>query len=127
MPVLTLVSDIEKVVERLRNQYGDFTLAMLYHGEAESSWNLIVSARWADRKSVAESTHIIARELGTGLGLENRRAISRITVLRTDDAFVRDMTDLYPVTAGHHVPLANVTAGEITEGSGVILRSIKVA
>jgi hypothetical protein len=78
------------VIEELRKR-GEFTLAMLYNSalDAQSSWNLIVSAPWADEMGVADATRLIAGALNESLGLENQRAISRITVLKTSDPFVR--------------------------------------
>ena len=129
MYIFTLVTDVEKVVESLRAQRGDFTLAMLYNNalEAESSWNLIVSALWTDKLGAVEATRVIAQALNQGLGLENQRAISRVTVLKTSDSFVQDMVGLYPVTPGSRVPVAQLTAGQVTEGSGFILYSQKMA
>jgi hypothetical protein len=129
MYIFTLVDDVGKVIETLRKQHGEFMLAMLYNSalEAESGWNLIVSAPWTDAMGAAEATRLIARVLNESLGLENKQAISRITVLRTSDPFVRDMIKLYAVRSGSRVPLSQVTAGEVTEGSGFILYSQKVA
>lgn len=100
---------------------------MLYNNslESDSSWNLIVSALWADQMGVGEATRVIAGALNRELEEESQRAISRITVLKTSDPFVRDMTNLYPVT-GHAIPIGQVTAGQITEGSGFVLVSQKV-
>ncbi len=129
MYIFTLVTDVQKVLESLREQRGEFTLAMLYNTslEADSSWNLIVSAPWTDQMGVAEATHLIAHSLNQGLGLENQRAISRVTVLRTSDPFVGDMTKLYPVGPGARMPISQITAGEVTEGSGFLLYSRNVA
>jgi hypothetical protein len=129
MYIFTLGTDVEKVVEGLRAQYGEFALVMLYNDalQAESSWNLIVSAPWTDKMGVGEATGVIARALNQGLDLENQRAISRITVLKMSDPFVRDMTKLYPAGARARIPIAQLTAGEVTEGSGFILYSQKVA
>jgi hypothetical protein len=102
---------------------------MLYNGalDAGSGWNLIVSAPWTDKIGVGEATRLIATALNQRLPVDSQRAISRITVLKTSDPFVRDMTKLYPVTPGAPVPIAQLTAGEVTEGSGFILYSQKVA
>jgi hypothetical protein len=129
MYIFTLVTDVEKVVESLRAKHGEFALAILYNDalEASSGWNLIVAAPWTDRMGVAEATRIIAHALNQGLGLENQRAISRITVLKTSDPFVRDMIGLYPVTPGARMPIRQLTAGQVNEGSGFILYSQKVA
>lgn len=129
MYIFTLVSDVEKVVEGLRARYGEFTLAMLYNNalEANSSWNLIVSAPWTDAMGVGEATRVIAHALSEGLEMQDKPAISRVTVLKTSDPFVRDMTNLYTARSGARIPIAQVTTGEVTEGSGFILYSQKVA
>lgn len=126
MYISGLVSDLEKLVQRLRKR-GNLTLAMLYNSasEADSNWNLIVSGPWMDKLGVSKATHIIARELSEALDPENRRAVSRISVLSTDDPFVRDMVRLYPNAADRRLP--QVVAGHVTEGSGFILFSQKVA
>ena len=125
MYIFTLVSDVRKVIERLRRERGEFKLAMLYNNalEAESGWNLIVSARWTDEMGTAASIRAIARVLNEDLGMENRNSISRITVLKSSDPFVRDMTSLYPVASSDGVPFPQVTAGRVTEGSAFVFYS----
>ena len=130
MPIIsTLISNMRKVVETLRVQQGDFTLAMLYTAdlEAESSWNFVVSAPWTDSKGVGEAIRIIAQALNQGLDLENQSAISRITVLKTSDPFVQDMIRLYPTPPAGPISIQQVMAGPIYEGSGFILSSQMVA
>jgi hypothetical protein len=125
MYIFTLVEDVKKVVEMLRGR-GDYKLAMLYNSDldAATNWNLIVSSEWADQLGVPEATRVIAHALHESLGAENRAAISRITVLKTSDPFVRDMTRLYPVLGREGgVPLGQVTAGDITEGAGFVFYS----
>ena len=128
MHISTLVDDVQKVVEELRENHGEFTLAMLYNPDsltASSSWNLIVSAPWTDVMGKVETTHLIAHALHDGLDPDNQSAISRVTVLKTTDPFVRDMTFLYPVASPGGVPVSQVTAGDISEGSGFIFYSKK--
>ncbi len=130
MYIFTLVDDVEKVIGNLRKQYGDFTLVMLYNSgtvQASSSWNLIVSAPWTDKMGVAKATRLFANALKDGLEFQDKRSISRVTVLETTDPFVREMTALYPVSPGSHIPIQQVTAGQVTEGSGFLLYSQKVA
>ncbi len=126
MYIFTLVGDVKKVVEKLRAQFGEFKLAMLYNSalDVPSNWNLIVSSDWTDELGIPEATQVIARELHQSLSLENRPAISRITVLQTGDPFVRDMTRLYPVlTSEGGIPLSQVTAGGVTDGAGFVFYS----
>jgi hypothetical protein len=126
MYIFTLVGDVKKVIEILRHRYGDYKLAMLFNSDldAPTNWNLIVSSEWTDDLGVSEAIKIIARTLHESLGLENKGAISRITVLKTNDPFVRDMTHIYPVPGGRGgIPLSQVTAGGITEGAGFVFYS----
>jgi hypothetical protein len=128
MHISTLVDDVQEVVEELRENHGQFTLAMLYTANsltASSSWNLIVSAPWTDAMGKVETTHLIAHALHDGLDPDNQSAISRVTVLKTTDPFVRDMTFLYPVASPGGVPVHQVTAGDISEGTGFVFYSKK--
>jgi hypothetical protein len=126
MYIFTLVTDVQKVIEDLRVKYGDFKLAMLFNSalDVASNWNLIVSSDWTDRLGIAEATAVIAHELHRSLSLENRPAVSRITVLKAGDSFVQDMTRLYPVLRREGgVPLSQVTAGGVTDGGGFVFYS----
>ena len=126
MPVFTLVSDVQKVVERLRGKYSDFKLAMLYNSalDVRYNWNLIVSSDWTDRLGTAEATKLIARELHQDLSLENRPAVSRITVLKTEDPFVQDMTRLYPARGiNGGLALSQLSAGGVSDGAGFLFYS----
>jgi len=99
--IWTTPGDVQKVVEALRSQRGEFSLAMLYNEDGLSStgWNLIVSAPWTDALGLAEATGVIVRALSEGLGLENKLAISRVTVLPTNDRFVRELVSLYQISS----------------------------
>lgn len=124
MYVFTLVADVRKVIEALRATRGEFKLAMLYNLDlnANTNWNLIVSSDWTDAMGLSEATRMIARELHQRFGLENRSAISRVTVLKTSDRFVRDIARLYPMVPPGGVPLRQA-AGGITEGAGFVFYS----
>lgn len=126
MHIDSLVTDVKRVIEALRAKHGEFKLAMLYNYAlvASSNWNLIVSSDWTDKLGLAEATHLIARELHEIIDEENRPAISRVTVLKTGDPFVRDMTFLYPVhTREAGIPVSQVTAGDVSEGAGFLFYS----
>jgi hypothetical protein len=99
--IWTTPGDVQKVVETLRSQRGEFSLAMLYNEDGQSStgWNLIVSAPWTDALKLPEATGIVVRALSEGLGLENKHAISRVTVLPTSDRFVREIASFYQITS----------------------------
>jgi hypothetical protein len=128
MHISTLADDVLKVVDSLRENHGEFALAMLYNRSSLTSpnnWNLIVSAPWTDAMGKYDTTHLIAHTLHDALDPENQPAISRVTVLSASDPFVRDMTYLYPVASPGGVPVGRVTAGDVDEGSGFIFYSKK--
>ena len=129
MYIFTLVADVHKAVEKLRLQRGEYKLAMLFNSALDltSNWNLIVSSDWTDSVGIAEATRLIAQELHTSVGLENRPSVSRVTVLKTADPFVRDMTQFmaksYPVLPRKGgVPLSYLTAAGVT-GAGFVFYS----
>lgn len=128
MHISTLVDDVEKVVETLRTQYGDYTFAMLYNRVLGSGdgWNFIVSAPWTDKMQVYDAIRLIAEALHDGLDAEAQKAITRITVLKTSDPFVRDMNFLYRAgTPGAGLPVNQIAAGDIEGGGGYIFYSQK--
>jgi hypothetical protein len=123
MYISTLVADVQKVLLMLRVDHGEYRLAMLYNADlgAQTNWNLIVSSEWADKLGIPQATRVIARELHQGLSLENKSALSRVTVLKTDDPFVEEMMNLYPeIGDAAGVPLKQMTAGGVIEGGAFI-------
>ena len=130
MYIFTLVKPVSAAIEKLRRQYGDYKLTMPYNWALglTSNWNLIVSSDWTDHLGVAEATKIIAHELFENLGLGEREAMSRMTVLKTTDPFVRDMTQFttplrLDLGRSGDFLLDRVVAGEITEGGGYVFYS----
>ena len=131
MHINTLVDEVQKVLDKLSAEHGEFGLAMLYNSDSLSAsynWHFIVSAPWTDKMGMVESIHLIAHALHDGMNFENRQAISRIRVLDTSDPFVQEITFLYPaISPGAGVPIGHVRAGDITDGSGFIFHSRKPA
>lgn len=124
--IWTTQGDVQKVVETLRVQRGEMSLAMLYSedGPSETGWNLIISAPWADGLGRAEATGVVTRALSEGLGLENKPAISRVTILPTKDPFVREVTSFYRIPSpGPGQWVRNTSAAGITIGTGFIFFS----
>jgi hypothetical protein len=124
MYLFTLVDEIRPLIEELRHERGDYKLVMLYNQtlDTETGWNLIVSSDWTDTLGIGDATRFLAEKLFEYLSPDERAGISRITVLRTTDPFVKDMTRLYQVN-GTGVPLQQVTAGGVTEGAGFVFYS----
>jgi|SRR5580704_3526064 hypothetical protein len=129
MHIGAMVNDVQKVLDNLSAEHGEFVLAMLHNSDSLSStyyWHLIVSAPWTDEMGTFEAIRLIADALHDGMSIENQPAISRIRVLKSSDPLVRDMTFLYPeVPPGPAVPLSQIRAGDLTEGGAFIFHSRK--
>lgn len=126
MYISTLVDDVQKVVEELRAEHGEFVLAMLYarNESADSGWNLIVSARWTDQIDTSEATRLVIQALSNGLGFENKRSISRVTVLPTSDSFVREIVSFYQVASpGAGQWIRNISVDGVPIGNGFLFYS----
>lgn len=128
MDIFALVDEIRFVLDGLRRQHGEFVLAMLYNKGGMGTaygWNLIVAAPWTDEMGRTKAISTVVRALEERLGPTRRAGISRVTVLKTSDPFVREMVFLYPaaVPAGPGVPVAHVAAGDVNEGSGYVFYS----
>lgn len=122
----SLAAQVYKVIETLRLQRGPYKLAMLYNSvlNASSNWNLIVSGDWTDALGVADATTAVVHALFEALAPEYRAALARVTILKTTDSFVRDMTRFYPVlTKRGGVPVQQLAAGDVTEGAGFVFYS----
>lgn len=126
MPIIdTLADDVQSAIDSLRVQRGEFSLAMLYNdGLATTGWNVIIAAPWADKLGRAEGIRVVTRSLSEHLGLENKQAVSRITVLPTKDAFVEAITSVYQVNSpGARQWIQNAVAAGIPIGVAYILYS----
>ena len=127
MYLQTLVADgVQKAVEKLRSSCGEFTLALL-HSETEAvetGWNLIVSAPWTDKLGLARATKTVVKALSLDLGIENQPAVSRVTVLRTSDPFVREMTAFFQLsTPGSRQEIRSLAFDGIPVGRGILFYS----
>lgn len=125
----TTVSDVHKVLELLQLQHGKFALAMLYSRDepSETGWNLIIAAPWADHLSRADATGVVVDALSAHLGMENKHAISRVTILPVGDDFVREMTSFFQVASpGAAHPVHNVSAAGVPIGAGYVFYSQRI-
>lgn len=121
----TLSDEVQSAIDNLREEKGEFSLAMLYNdGLATTGWNVIVAARWADRLGRAEAVRIVIQALSGRLGEGNKQAISRITVLPTNDPFVEAITSVYQVNSpGARQWVQNIVVAGIPIGLANILYS----
>jgi hypothetical protein len=126
MHIFTLVTEVQQVIDNLRRDHGDLKLALLFNSalSARTNWNLIVSSDWSDQVGMVDATKAIAYEIHRVLSEENRKAISRVTVLKARDTFVEEVTRLYPETeVNGGMPVGKLAAGHVSDGAGYIFSS----
>jgi hypothetical protein len=126
MASTTLVDEVRRILEELRVERGDFSLAMLFSSfeGGDAGWNLIVSAPWTDGMKTADATRLVAETLQKELSEENKRLISRVTVLRTDDGFVQALNRSFELSSpGSLVRIENSSFFGITVPRGFLYYS----
>lgn len=90
-----LVTSLENVATELAQKEGPLALFMLLAPDAETTdrWNLIVSAHGFDRKSRGNAIRQVSELLRERVPESEWPRIARVTVLRTDEPFVRAMNN----------------------------------
>jgi hypothetical protein len=85
-----MIGAIRKIGERK----GPFTLAMLIPTSAHhpAEWNAVFSAKWLDPLSIGEAVKTAFDELNATLSSAAIANIQRVSVLRTTESFVREIT-----------------------------------
>lgn len=93
----TLVEEIQKLVRRIRQREGPLALLMLVSPDpfVDDAWNIIVSARGLNRKTLADGVKDVTDLLRRTLSRNVWHTIKRVTVLKTDDPFVSAMTSAF--------------------------------
>ncbi|MFL6387385.1 MAG: hypothetical protein ACJ71U_07850 [Terriglobales bacterium] len=94
-----MIAAIREIVERK----GSFSLVMLLPSNThEAQWNAVFSARWLDPLSLREAVKSMSEELKGSLSHGAFAKIQRVSILRTTESFVREVTsDLaIPITPG---------------------------
>lgn len=93
----TLVKAFQKTAAQLESAYGPVALLLLVAPDEETidSWNVIVSAHGLDQKPRGEAVRELSEVLRKSLKKSLWTAVSRATVLRTNDPFVQAFTQRY--------------------------------
>lgn len=92
-----LVNGLKALFQKLDQQYGPVLLLMSLAVDVgiEDWWNLIISAKGLDQHTRAEAIHIAADLMRESLPKKVWPSIARVSVLRTDDPFVKGMNSWY--------------------------------
>ncbi len=96
----TLVDEIRDVIRRLCKEKGDLVLAMLVATSWGNGapWNFVLSAEWMDTKSRKEVIGHVTDLLRKHVSRRNWSSIQMVSILNTDDPFVRALNQAFHVT-----------------------------
>lgn len=123
-----LVSSLENLASELDQNEGGLALFMLLAPDAETTdrWNVIVSANGLDRKSRGNAIRQVSQLLRENIPESEWPRIERVTVLRTDEPFVRAMNAaIESDSKTAYIHSCNVFGVEIPQA--VLFRSRRVA
>jgi hypothetical protein len=92
-------------IRQITDQKGTFTLVMLLpsaSNQPDWEWNAVFSAKWLDPLSIREAVKGMSNMLRTTLPESAFSKIQRISILRTSEPFVREVTSdlVIPITPG---------------------------
>ena len=121
----TLVAEIREVFNELASR-GDLTLGMLVSNPwaPDGRWDVVASATWMDDFSEKKAIELIIRLLRKHVRKGNWPSVFKVSVLKTDDPFVRSMYRLFPDTSsdvGHRIN--NLVIEDIEVPSGIVFES----
>jgi hypothetical protein len=119
-----LVKAFRKTAAQFDRTYGPVALLLLIAPDEETidSWNVLVSAYGLDPLARGEAVRKVTETLRRTLSKSLWPTIARVTVLRTDDAFVQAFSRHYP-TAHPGSTLQAVTVSGIDLPRAVIVES----
>lgn len=91
-------------IRKIADQKGPFTLVMLLPSSAHDAaeWNAVFSANWLDPLSIREAVKSMSNGLKAALPDSSFAKIQRVSILRTTESFVREVTSdlVNPITPG---------------------------
>lgn len=86
--------EVVGAIRRISQRQGDFTLVMLLPSSAHDSaeWNAVVSATWLDSLNLRLAVKTMLDDLKSHLPEWGFSKIQRVSILRTTEPFVREVT-----------------------------------
>lgn len=100
--VSPLYEELIKAIRHITSKYGDFRLVMLATAGAygPEEWNLILSAPWLDEMSLRTALGKMLSSLQSSLSEWAFQKVQRVTILKTIEPLVREITAEVPVPLG---------------------------
>jgi hypothetical protein len=85
--------EMTDAIRKIGDRKGSFTLAMLIPTSVHpEEWNAVFSAKWLDPLSLGEAVRTLFNELRSDLSDSAISKVQRVSVLRTTESFVREIT-----------------------------------
>ena len=123
-----LVTEFRALAKVLEEAAGPLALLMILPSApgAEDAWTLLVSARTLDDKPQRESINTIAAHLNRALSDDVRPWVKKISILKSEDPFVRAMNST--IRAEHStVDLRSTVVGGIEISRAIVFESKRMA
>ena len=128
--------DKDEIVTRVRDALSDyshgredFALVLLLPNDAsiplnDAKWTLIISAAWLDDENMRDVLKPLLISINKHFADVGPERISRVNVIKSDDAFVRMINSFYTVHKGI-IDLINLQAGSVLIDKALLLESQK--
>jgi len=118
-----LVKEFRKVIKILRHKHGHIALLMLKTSDTDIPiWNLIVSTAGYDNMTDEEALKDFLDILNNAVYKEILKEIVRLTVLKTDDPFVKEINLIFRIKNSVKYIQSSVITGIYIE-NGIIFES----
>lgn len=91
-----VVIKFREIIDVISLKFGDFALFMAIPEPGKKRYTFILSAPWLDKSSPKEGILTLMSEMNKMLSQEQRRWISRITVISTLDPSVKEINKNFP-------------------------------
>lgn len=92
-----IVTKFREIIDAISLKFGDFSLFMAIPESRKKRYTFLLSAPWLDKSSPKEGILTLMSEMDKRLSKEQRRWISRITVISTLDPSVKAINKAFPV------------------------------
>ncbi len=96
-----MVDKLKNLVRKIESQKGVIALFMLWKDAQDiSKWTLVVSASWIDRMNQRTALDYFIKTLQSSLTNAELNEISRVSILKTSDNFVKTITQVLNISGG---------------------------
>ena len=96
-----MVEKLKNLIRKIESQKGVIALFMLWKDSQDiTKWTVVVSANWIDRMSKRAVLDYLIKNLQSTLNKTELNEISRISILKTSDNFVKSLTRILNISGG---------------------------